>query len=116
MGRLVVITTPEVAPGFRLAGVETFAVESGAAAEALLREFLAQGEASLIAVRQELLQALDLRLRRQIETSYRPVVLAIPGGLSTPAGERRHYLAEIIRYAIGFHITFGNEQQEATSP
>jgi vacuolar-type H+-ATPase subunit F/Vma7 len=108
MGRLMVITTPDLAPGFRLAGVETFAVESCEKAEALLRQLLEGGEASLIAVRQDLLQAIDPRLQRHIETSYRPVVMLIPGGTPTTSGEgRRRYISELIRRAIGFHITFG---------
>ena len=40
MGRLIVITTPDIALGFQLAGVETFAVESGAQAETVLRTLL----------------------------------------------------------------------------
>jgi vacuolar-type H+-ATPase subunit F/Vma7 len=116
MGRLIVVTTPDVAPGFQLAGVETVAVESGAQAEAVLRALLEAGEASLIAVRQELLQAIDPRLRRQIDASYRPVVIAIPGGTPTrPGEERRHHIAELIRRAIGFHITFGTEKPPGSS-
>ena len=111
MGRLMVITTPDLAPGFGLAGVEAFAVDSPEKAEAVLRELLEGGEASLIAVRQDLLQTIDPRLRRQIETSYRPVVMLIPGGTPTTTGEGRHrYIAELIRRAIGFHITFGTEE------
>jgi V/A-type H+-transporting ATPase subunit F len=111
MGRLMVITTPDLAAGFRLAGVETFAAESPEKAEALLRKLLEGEEASLIAVRQDLLRAIDPRLQRQIETSYRPVVMLIPGGTPAPPGEgRHHYIAELIRRAIGFHITFGTEE------
>lgn len=104
----MVITSPDLAPGFQLAGVETFPVDSIDAAEKLLRQLLAGEEASLIVVPQDLLQALPNRLQRQIEASYRPLVMAIPGGApSTPAEGRRHYIAELIRRAIGFHITFG---------
>lgn len=110
MGRLVVITTPDLALGFQLAGVETCAVESAAHAEAVLRTLLAGGEASLIVVRQELWQGLEPRLRRQLDASSSPVVMAIPGGTPTRPGEaHRQRLTELIRRAIGFHITFGTE-------
>jgi len=111
MGRLMVITTPDLAPGFRLAGVETFPVESSDTAEQVLRELLEGDEASLIAVRQDLLDSIDPRLRRQVETSYRPLVMLIPGGTPASPGEgRRRYIAELIRRAVGFHITFGPEE------
>jgi V/A-type H+-transporting ATPase subunit F len=104
----MVITTPNMAPGFRLAGVETFAAESPDEAQRVLRELLEGDEASLIAVRQNLLGSIDSRLQRQIETSYSPLVMMIPGGTPASPGEgRRRYIAELIRRAVGFHITFG---------
>ena len=109
----MVITTPDLAPGFQLAGVETFAVENANQAETVLRELLTEGEASLIVVRQGLLEAMDSRLQRQVRYSYRPVVIAIPGSVPTTPGRRRHhYISELIRRAIGFRITFGPRQPE----
>lgn len=115
MGRLMVITTPDSAPGFQLAGVETFAVENVNQAESILKELLTGDEASLIVVRQGLLEAMGTRLQRQVRRSYRPVVIAIPGGVPTiTASERRQrYISELIRRAIGFRITFGPAQSEA---
>lgn len=106
----MVITTPDLAPGFQLSGAETFAVESTEEAERVLRQLLEGGEASLIVMRQDLLRAMPPRLQRHVETSYRPVVMAVPGGTPTSsAEEHRRYIAELIRRAIGFHITFGTE-------
>ena len=113
MGRLMVITTPDLAPGFELAGVETFAVADVNQAETVLRQLLNGDEASLIVVRQGLLEAMDAGLQRQIRYSYRPVVIAIPGSVPTsPSGRRQHYISELIRRAIGFRITFGPRQPE----
>ena len=110
MGRLMVITTPDLAPGFQLAGAEAFAVESAGEAERVLQELVEGDEASLIVIRQDLLRPMPSRLQRQIEASYRPVVMAIPGGTPTSsAEEHRRYIADLIRRAIGFHITFGTE-------
>jgi V/A-type H+/Na+-transporting ATPase subunit F len=116
MGRLMVITSSDLAPGFELAGVETFAAEDPAQAQALLRELMAGDEASLIAIRQDFLHGVDGRLQREIDRSYRPLVMAIPGGTPVlPGEERRQYIAELIRRAIGYHITFGPERPKAGS-
>lgn len=114
MGRLMVITTADLAPGFQLAGVETFVAQDSAQAEAIVRELLASEEASLIAIRQDLWQTVDPGLKGLIERSYRPVVIAIPGSKFTaPEQGRRHYITELIRRVIGFQITF--DTQQATS-
>jgi vacuolar-type H+-ATPase subunit F/Vma7 len=111
MGHLVVITTPDLAPGFQLAGVETYAVAQPEKAQTLLHSLMQGEDASLIAVRQDLLTGIDPRLQRQIDASYRPIVIAIPsGGLALPGEGRQRYIAELIRRAIGFHITFGAER------
>jgi vacuolar-type H+-ATPase subunit F/Vma7 len=111
MGHLVVITTPDLVPGFQLAGVETYAVANPEKAQALLRDLMQSEDASLIAVRQDLLEGIDPRLQRQIDTSYQPIVTAIPGGgLALPGEGRQHYITQLIRRAIGFHITFGAER------
>ena len=111
----MVITTPDLAPGFELAGVETFAVENVNQAESILDELLTGDEASLIVVRQGLLEAMGTRLQRQVRRSYRPVVIAIPGGIPpiTASERRQRYLSELIRRAIGFRITFSSVQSEA---
>ncbi len=111
MGRLIVITSADLALGFQMAGVETFAMENIAEGETILARLLAEAEANLVVVPQELVQRLDPRLRRQLEASYRPVVMVIPGGrpAAGPGEGRRRYISELIRRAIGFHISFGKE-------
>jgi len=111
----MVITSPDLSPGFQLAGVETFAVEDVEKAEEVLGKLLTGDEASLIVVHRGLLQVMGPRLRRQIDRSYRPVVVDIPGSLSTtPGEERRRYITELIRRAIGYHITFESEQPQTS--
>lgn len=115
MGRLIVITTPDLAPGFQLAGVETLVVEEVTQAETVLRQLLGKGEASLIVVGRALLQAMDARLQRLVEASYQPLVMIIPGAMPTLARrEHRRHITELIRRAIGFQITF-NEEQSSSS-
>ena len=113
MSRLMVITTPELAHGYQLAGVETFATLDSNTALNILQELMDGDEAGLIAVRQNLLEGIDRRLQQRIESSYRPIVVAIPDGAVAAAGERRRYITELIRRAIGFHITFGTEETKS---
>ena len=106
----MVITTPDTATGFQLAGAETFSVDNPDQAEQILTRLLEGQEASLIVIRQDLLQAVSSRLQRRAEASYQPVVMAIPGvGPAIQANDRRQHISELIRRAIGFHITFGAE-------
>jgi len=114
MGRLIVITTSDLALGFELAGVDTFVVDSPEMAQSLLHEFLEQAQPDLIAVRNNLIENMDFQLQRRVDRSYRPVVIAIPGGSpAAPAQGRQRYIADLIRRAVGFQITFGTER---TSP
>jgi vacuolar-type H+-ATPase subunit F/Vma7 len=114
MGRLIVITTPDLAPGFELAGVDTFAVDSRERAQSLLREFLEKAQPDLIAVCSDLIEDMDLQLQRRVDRSYHPVVIAIPGGTpSITESGRQRYIAELIRRAVGFQITF---ETKRTSP
>jgi vacuolar-type H+-ATPase subunit F/Vma7 len=114
MGQLIVVTTPDLAPGYQLAGVDTFAVKNVDEAEETLQKLLHDPEASLIIVRRALLQALPDRLQRQLEASVQPVVMPIAGRPThIPGKEYRSHLLELIRHTIGFHINFGTGAEES---
>ncbi len=111
MSRLLVVTRPSLVPGFHLAGVEAFAAEDAEAAQRLITEWLETNEAGLLAVDDGLLTGFDTTFRRRLEAADQLPHLAIPGGEPLgPAGSRRRQIAELIRRAIGFHITFRGEQ------
>jgi len=111
MSRLLVVTRPSLASGFRLAGVEAFPAEDGEEAQAMIAEWLEAGETGLLAIDDGLLASFDLAFRRRLEAADRLPYLAIPGGEPLgPAVSRRRRIAELIRKAIGFHITFQGEQ------
>lgn len=115
MGHLLVITTPDLAPGYQLAGVETFAVQTVEEAETTLSKLLDERDASLIIVRRALLQAMDPRLQRRLEASVQPVVMPIAGRPThIPGKEYRHHLLQLIRHTVGFHISFGASETETT--
>jgi V/A-type H+/Na+-transporting ATPase subunit F len=103
----MVIVRPELVPGFRLAGVETYAAASPEEAHRQLLALLDDEEAGLIALEQAFLDCLDVATRWRLESSYRPVVIGIPEGRAGgEAAARRLHLAELIRRAIGVRISF----------
>ncbi|MBW7885629.1 MAG: V-type ATP synthase subunit F [Caldilineaceae bacterium] len=112
MAQLIVITHPDLAAGFRLAGVETYSASSPEEAQRQLQALLDDEEAGLIAMDQGFLEALDSQTQRRIERIYRPVVIGIPmGKAGGDAAARRLQLAELIRRAIGVRISFrGGEE------
>lgn len=120
MSRLLVVVHPALAPGFRLAGVETFAAGDSGQAQAIVGAWLDAGEAGLVAIDDELLAGLDPIFRRRLEAAGRLPHIAIPGGIPSTgsgpaegeeAGQKRR-MADMIRRVIGFHITF---QRESTN-
>jgi vacuolar-type H+-ATPase subunit F/Vma7 len=108
MGRLIVLTTPELAPGYRLAGAATRAVDSVAEAAEGLHELLAAGaEGDVVAVHEPFFNALDAPLRRRIDSIVSPLVVALPGGEGAhAAAERRAQHLRVLWEAVGYQITF----------
>ncbi len=113
MSRLLVVARPSLVPGFHLAGVEAFPAEDAEEAQHLIAEWLETGQAGLIAIDDELLAGFEPAFRRRLEAADPLPYLAITSGEPRGrAGTRRRRVAEMIRRAIGFRITFQGEQAE----
>jgi vacuolar-type H+-ATPase subunit F/Vma7 len=113
MSRLLVVTRPSLAPGFQLAGVDAFGVEDVEIAQELIGGWMEAGEVGLIAIDDGLLVCMDSAFVHRLETAEHLPFLAIPGGGPLgPEASRRHRIAEMIRRAIGVHITFRGEKME----
>jgi vacuolar-type H+-ATPase subunit F/Vma7 len=112
MSRLLVMTTPELATGYRLAGVAT--VEVGSADEAATRlESLVAHEDGVVAVHAPYLRALPRPLRQRLETLRVPLVVALPAGTAVGKGQgRRERLLAMLRQAVGYEITFSDEARD----
>lgn len=108
MGRLTVLTTAELEPGYRLAGVRTRAIGSVAETAQALDELLEQGgDGHVIAVHEPFFNKLDASLRRRIGSLVSPLVIALPGGEGADAeAERRAQHLRILWEAVGYEITF----------
>ena len=112
MSRLMVIIRPELAPGFQLAGVNAYPARTAEAAQDLIRGWLDAGESGLVAIDDGLLEYMEKSLLRRMETSDKLLYLAIPGGQALgPQASSRHRIAALIRQAIGFYITFKEEEK-----
>lgn len=111
MSRLLVVTRPSLVSGFHLAGVEAFAAEDAEAAQRLIGGWLDRGEPGLLAVDEGLLAEFDSAFRRRLESADQLPYLAVPSGEPLqPEASHRNQITELIRKAIGFHVTFRGEQ------
>jgi len=113
MSRLLVLTRTTLLPGFQLAGVDAYGIEEIETAEELIEKWLEVEEVGLLAIDEGLLEHLDTSLIKMLESSEKLPYLIIPGGGTL--GEdisRRHRISEMIRRAIGSHITFKGEEDE----
>jgi vacuolar-type H+-ATPase subunit F/Vma7 len=113
MSRLFVLTRSALVPGFQLAGVDAYGVEDVETAQELITSWLETGEVGLLAIDDGLLERMDPSLLKRLDNSEQLPYLAIPGGQPLgPEASRRHRITEMIRRAIGFHITFKTEETE----
>jgi vacuolar-type H+-ATPase subunit F/Vma7 len=108
MARLVVLSSPALADGFRLAGAATVVAHRGPeAARALERLLHDEPDVGLALVTSDLWTSLSERLRMTAERLGRPIVLPIPAGDVTDPATRRQVLNEMLQRAIGYRIELG---------
>ncbi len=106
MYKLVVLTDADTADGFRLAGVDVEIAESPEEARRALSSLVDDDSSGIIAVNERLMSGIDERLRKKIDSIYRPIVVSLPIREKLEIGEdHRAYLSRLIRRAIGFDIT-----------
>lgn len=104
MARVVVLSAPGLADGYRLAGCSTVVAPPGPEAAAALRHLAASVDVGVLLVSADLWSSLDERLRGDVEQLARPVVMPIPEGERTPGAARVQLLGEMFQRAIGFRI------------
>jgi vacuolar-type H+-ATPase subunit F/Vma7 len=104
MARLVVLTTPALADGFRLAGCATVVSAPGPPASAALRELAAEDDIGLLLVTADLWASVEERLRASLEQLARPVVAPVPAGAVADGTTRGQLLGEMLQRAIGYRI------------
>ena len=106
MYKVVVLTDPDTAHGFRLAGVDVHEVEDVEEAKREINRLLEDDETGILAVNESFLAAVDDRVRQRIEATYRPIVISLPVKEKLGAiGERKAFLARLVHRAVGFDVT-----------
>ena len=109
MSRLLVLTTRELAAGYRLAGVTVLEVASSDDAATQLEDLL-EREDGVIAVHAPFFHGFPGPVRRRLAARLTPLVVPLPAGMTdAQAGDRRTRLLEMLRQAVGYEITFGDE-------
>ena len=105
MDMLLVITYPDMALGFRMAGADVIEIERGRESPGVLERVIEEGRYGLIAVEEELLDRIPEELERRIRKKGRPVLIPIrsPQGWSKEKA-KEPYVAKILRRTIGYHI------------
>jgi len=105
MARLCVVAKPDLVDGFRLAGAEVHPAPSPELAVEVVRALLRRPDVGLIALDADYYSGLDDRLRRQVDRSASPIVVALPVGRAAGSGESRSaHVAELIQRAIGLRM------------
>lgn len=117
MSQLLILTRPAFVPGFQLAGVQAYGPPDAESAEALIRQWLHEGETGLLAIDEGILAELGPGVLAELQAAEQLPYLAIPGGRGMgSAVTRRAHIAGLIRQAIGIHITFTGEGEEEQAP
>jgi V/A-type H+-transporting ATPase subunit F len=110
MYKVVILTDPETADGFRLAGVDVCEVEDVDEARREINRLLEDDKTGILAVNEGFLAGLDERVQQRIESTYRPIVVSLPVKEKLGAvGERKAFLARLVHRAVGFDVTLRNQ-------
>ena len=104
MYKLVVVTDPETASGFRLAGVDVLEASGAEEAGKIIPSLLYKDDTGIVAVSEDLMSSLDEKLLERIEKTYRPIIIPIPSG--SKSKERSGYIERLLRRAIGYNIVW----------
>ncbi len=106
MSRLLVLTEPALLNGYLLAGAESFAVRNAAEAEVRLESWIQRDLQALAAIDQKIFDQISPLIKKKLNQSLLLVVVIpqVSFELSTQQWQQR--IQEMIRQAIGIHITF----------
>jgi len=102
MFRFVVVTDPDRASGFRLAGAEVIEAADAGQARGLIPPLLYRDDIGIVAVNEEYMLTLDEKVMDRIEKMHRPLIIPLPS--KSKEIDRRTYIERLLRKAIGYNI------------
>jgi V/A-type H+-transporting ATPase subunit F len=105
VSKYLVITDPESAVGFRLAGVETLTAERADEAEELLQTAVNSGGTGLLLINESFMNRFSDALQRKLEKLSLPLIIPIPiSSTWWKKEESEDYIFNLIRRAIGYQM------------
>jgi V/A-type H+-transporting ATPase subunit F len=102
MRRFVVVTDPDTAVGFRLAGVDAVEARTPEEARGVIASLSAKEDTGILAVNEDFLAAMDEKFMDRIEKLRRPIVIPVPSGAK--GADPRSYIERLLRKAIGYNV------------
>ena len=102
MYKFVVVTDPDTAPGFRLAGVDVIEASNVEEAKKIIPSLLFKDDTGIVAVNEDFMASLDEKLMERIEKTHRPIIIPIPSRIRQI--DRTDYIERLLRRAIGYNI------------
>jgi V/A-type H+-transporting ATPase subunit F len=102
MYKFVVVTDPDSAPGFRLAGVDVIEASGLDEAKKIIPPLIYKDDTGIVAISEDLMAALDQKLLDKIAKTYRPIIIPIPSRIKGIS--RTSYIERLLQRAIGYNI------------
>lgn len=102
MYKFVVVTDPESASGFRLAGVEVLEASTLDEAKKIIPPLVLKDDTGIVAISEDLMAVLDEKFLEKIDKTYRPIIIPIPARIKGIS--RTSYIERLLQRAIGYNI------------
>ncbi len=102
MKRIVIMTPADAEFGFKLTGVSHY-VAGEEDAESMIRKIVQEPDTGLLVIDEQLIKALPEDKLKEIEKSWRGVLVVLPSPERPEAGIE-DYAVRLIRRAIGYHV------------
>ena len=100
-----VLCSPDVAPGFGLAGVPTLEAPGDQDVTALLLAELEQPDAGVVLMQESLYDRLGEDVRRRLGKRALPMIVPFPDpALATKPEAAEAYIVELLRQVVGYRV------------
>jgi len=100
--KVLFLTTPDARAGFSLAGTDQLTIEPHELEGFLIRAS-SDPDNGLVVIDERLTSGIDFERLREIERTWRGVVVMLPSPIAAPA-EIEDYASRLIRKAVGYHV------------